>query len=256
MSKLSLLRTAWTPIASCEPLRRFSTEAEQPPQDSAADRFLQTPHTGLAYGRLVGITRYTLKTDIVSMLEGCRLTVDDVKVEYNRSFAPMGMIVQFTSHNAFDQAFRMIARKGRLYRLEKALKTDIVNMLEGCRLTVDDVKVEYNRSFAPMGMIVQFTSHNAFDQAFRMIARKGRLYRLEKADRPLWDSLRPYNGQTVLLQGLPRNALPEDVERFLTGCEFEASSIDIVLRFMASTFGKSITDVFKEVLEWIDTFKC
>lgn len=48
-------------------------------------------NSGLAYGRLVGITRYTLKTDIVNMLEGCRLTVDDVKVEYNRSFAPMGM---------------------------------------------------------------------------------------------------------------------------------------------------------------------
>nr|POE59845.1 hypothetical protein CFP56_50031 [Quercus suber] len=33
-----------------------------------------------------------------------------------------------------------------------------------------------------------------------------------------------------LLQGFPRNALPEDVERFLTGCVYEASSIEMFMR--------------------------
>uniref|UniRef100_A0A2N9IWZ7 Uncharacterized protein n=1 Tax=Fagus sylvatica TaxID=28930 RepID=A0A2N9IWZ7_FAGSY len=43
--------------------RRFSTEAEQPPQDSAVDSFLKTPDTGLIYGKLFGITRHTLKSE-------------------------------------------------------------------------------------------------------------------------------------------------------------------------------------------------
>ncbi|KAK7859539.1 hypothetical protein CFP56_005929 [Quercus suber] len=34
----------------------------------------------------------------------------------------------------------------------------------------------------------------------------------------------------MLLQGFPRNALPEDVERFLTGCVYEASSIEMFMR--------------------------
>ncbi|KAF9605942.1 hypothetical protein IFM89_021268 [Coptis chinensis] len=34
----------------------------------------------------------------------------------------------------------------------------------------------------------------------------------------------------VLLQGLPRNALPEDIERFLCGCDFNSSSLHIFLR--------------------------
>ncbi|KAG7960580.1 hypothetical protein I3843_10G131100 [Carya illinoinensis] len=183
MSKLRLFATALgsrltvrtvrenhgNPLLLREFPRWFSTEAEQPPQDSAVDPFLQTPGTGLVYGRLIGVTRHTLKTDIV-------------------------------------------------------------NLLEGCKLTLDDVKVDYNRSFSPVGMMVQFPSRNAFDQAIRVIGKKGRLYKLERADRSQWDLLIPYNGKAVLLQGIPRNALPEDVERFLTGCEYDASSIDIFLR--------------------------
>ena len=47
--------------------------------------------SGLVYGKLFGITRHTLKTDIINMLEGCNLTMDDVKVDYNWSFTPNGM---------------------------------------------------------------------------------------------------------------------------------------------------------------------
>ncbi|KAK4583471.1 hypothetical protein RGQ29_026272 [Quercus rubra] len=150
--------------------RRFSTEAEQPPQNSPIDPFLQNAtDTGPVYGKIFGITKHTLKTDII-------------------------------------------------------------NMLKGCNLTMDDVKVNYNWSFMPIGVMVQFPFRNAYDQAFRMIGRKGRLYRLERGDRSQWDLLMPYNGKTVLLQGLPRNALPEDVERFLTGCVYEASSIEMFMR--------------------------
>uniref|UniRef100_A0A2N9F7M6 Uncharacterized protein n=1 Tax=Fagus sylvatica TaxID=28930 RepID=A0A2N9F7M6_FAGSY len=132
--------------------RRFSTEAEQPPQDSAVDSFLKTPDT------------------------------------------------------------------------------DIINMLEGCNLTMDDVKVDYNWSFTPNGMMVQFPSRFAYDKAVKAIGRKGRLYRLDRADRSQWDLIKPYSGKTVLLQGLPRTAIPEDVERFLTGCEYDSSSIEMFLR--------------------------
>ncbi|KAG7027296.1 hypothetical protein SDJN02_11308 [Cucurbita argyrosperma subsp. argyrosperma] len=150
--------------------RFFSTEGEQPPLESPADPFLDTSKTaGLVYGKLSGITRNTLKTDIV-------------------------------------------------------------NLLEGCNLNLDDVKVEYNRSFTPTSMMMQFPSRQAYDNAFRVIGRKGRLYRLERADRSQWDILSPYSGKTVLLQGIPRNALVEDVERFLLGCDYDATSINMFFR--------------------------
>ncbi|XP_059463225.1 uncharacterized protein LOC132192052 [Corylus avellana] len=187
MSKLRLLGTALRsnitdrtvranpglPLLLRDSPRRFSTESEQPPQDSAVNQFLHTPDTGSVYGKLFGATRHTLKTDIVKMLDGCKLTMDDLKFDYNRIFTPMGVVVQFPSRSAFDQAMRMITRKGRLYRLERA-------------------------------------------------------------DRSQWDSLMPYNGKTVLLQGLPRNATPYDVERFMTGCAHDAG-IELFLRARAES---------------------
>ncbi|KAL6336326.1 hypothetical protein AAG906_014496 [Vitis piasezkii] len=149
-------------------IRSFSTEAEAP-QVSSSDPFLQPPSTGLVYGRLSGITKHTLRTDIL-------------------------------------------------------------NLLEGCNLTLQDVKVDYNRSYFPVGMMVQFPSRYAFDHAIKVINKKGRLYKLDRADRSQWDPLRTYDGKTVLLQGLPRNALPEDVERFLAGCEFNSSNIQLTTR--------------------------
>lgn len=47
--------------------------------------------SGLVYGRLTGTTKYTLKTDIVNLLEGCNLSLEDVKVDYYRSYMPNGM---------------------------------------------------------------------------------------------------------------------------------------------------------------------
>ncbi|CAL5351215.1 unnamed protein product [Camellia sinensis] len=115
--------------------RPFSTEPQQPSQDTSKDPFLRTPSTGLVYGKLFGITKHTTKSDIISLLEG----------------------------------------------------------------------------------MIQFPSRYAYDAAIRAINRKGRLYKLERADRSQWDFITPYGGKSVLLQGIPRNARLDDVERFLSG---------------------------------------
>ncbi|KAF4391484.1 hypothetical protein CsatB_017136 [Cannabis sativa] len=182
MSKLGLLRTAMSSKFSsirtvrttykhgfvAFPARQFSTESEpQQTQDQAVDSFLRTSAPGSLYAKLTGcITRNTLKTDIVNLLEGCNLSLEDVKVEYFRDYNPSAMLVHFDSPQAYDQAFKMIMRKGRFYKMEKVAKSQ-------------------------------------------------------------WDTIAPYDGKTVLLQGIPLNAVPEDVARFLSGCEFDASSIQI-----------------------------
>ncbi|KAM7264823.1 hypothetical protein ACFE04_002506 [Oxalis oulophora] len=146
--------------------KRFSTESEQRQQhDSTVDSFLQTPKTGAVYGKLTGTAKYTLKSDIV-------------------------------------------------------------NLLDGSNLTTDDVKVIYNQSFSPAAMMVQFPSLNAFDEAFKMINRKARIFRLERVDRSFWDQQISYNGRAVLLRGLQRSTLAEDVERFFSGWDYDSSSIE------------------------------
>ncbi|KAK6943728.1 hypothetical protein RJ641_024830 [Dillenia turbinata] len=172
-SQNSTLLTDSTRSLPCllrESPRHFSNEAAEQTQNSTVDSILRTPEAGLAYGRLTGITRHTLRSDIVNLLEGCNLTLQDVKVEYNRSF------------------------------------------------------------FDPIGMLLQFPSRSAFDAAVRTIIRNGRLYKLDRADRSQWDYVTPYDGKAVLLQGIPRNALLDDVERFLCGCEYDASSIQLLTR--------------------------
>ncbi|KAM2467802.1 hypothetical protein FF1_009549 [Malus domestica] len=142
MSKLGLFRIAitsnldaLTAVAQNRALpsllrvlaRRFSTEAENPPQDSLPSDHSQEP-SPLAYGKLLGISRNTLKTDVVNMLEGYNLRMEDAKVDYNRAFRPMGMLVQFQSWKAFDNAARLISRKGRLYKLERANRSQWDNL--------------------------------------------------------------------------------------------------------------------------------
>ncbi|CAI9779016.1 unnamed protein product [Fraxinus pennsylvanica] len=154
------------------PSRLFSTEADEASEGQNQDPsspFLQTPTSGLVYGRLSGITKHTAKSDIV-------------------------------------------------------------NLLEGCHLGLDDVKVEYSRSYMPSSIVVQFSSRTAYNAALRAIGRHGRLFRLERADRTQWDLIAPFDGKAILLQGIPRNALPDDIERFLTGCQYDASSMQIFMR--------------------------
>ncbi|KAK8546331.1 hypothetical protein V6N13_067556 [Hibiscus sabdariffa] len=151
-----------------EPPRRFSTEPnqqQQPPvAEASVDQFLDSASKGFAYGKLFGATKYTMKSDIISLLEGCNLTPDDIKFSYNRNFFPVAMMLRFPSPAAFSNATRTIRR---------------------------------------------------FDQ----------LYRLDRVDASDWDIVTPYNGKTVVLQGLPRSAAFEDIERFLSGCDYDSSSV-------------------------------
>ncbi|KAB1994628.1 hypothetical protein ES319_D13G111400v1 [Gossypium barbadense] len=154
-----------------EPPKRFSTEPDQQQQqplpDASVNQFLDSASKGFVYGKLFGITKYTMKSDIISLLEGCNLTPDDIKVSYSRSLFPVAMMLLFPSPSAFSNAGRTIRRFGRLYRLDRVDTSD-------------------------------------------------------------WDIVMPYNGKTVVLQGLPRSAALEDVERFLSGCEYDSSSIQTV----------------------------
>lgn len=109
-------------------------------------------------------------------------------------------------------------------------KTDVLNLFDECKLTLDDIKADYTRNFQLMSMLVQFPSLSDFNAAFRTLNRKGRLFRLEKTDRREWDFMIPYNGRYVLLQGIPRNALVDDVERFLSGCNYDSSSLEMFSR--------------------------
>ncbi|XP_068669312.1 uncharacterized protein [Aristolochia californica] len=120
---------------------------------------------------------------------------------------------------------------GKLTGIGKnTLKTDIIHFLEGCDLTTEDVRVEYSRTFASLSMILQFSSRSVFQNAVRSTIRKGRLYKLEEVDRGLWNIQTSYSGKVALLSGIPRAALAEDVERFLSGCDFDASGLQMFIR--------------------------
>lgn len=149
--------------------RQLSTQMEAPQQDNSSDPFLQNPSTGLVYGRISGIGRHTMKSDIISMLGTSKLSLDDVRFEYNMNYAPVAVMIQFPSRNAYDASLKVVVRKSGLFRMEKV-------------------------------------------------------------DRQQWDTLPRYDGKTILLQGVPRNALAEDVERFLAGCQYDASSIQMFAR--------------------------
>ncbi|KAI8556492.1 hypothetical protein RHMOL_Rhmol05G0257100 [Rhododendron molle] len=190
MSTMSLLRAAakshrlirtssqnqGLPLLLRDSPMRFSTEAadHQPSSrdNSSVDPFLRPPTKGFVYGKLVGTTKHTTKSDILNFLEDCGLSLDDLRVDY--------------SH--------------------------------------------YPRVYMPTGMMIQFPSQNAYDAAIKANNRKGRLYRLDRADRSQWDDITPYDGKAVLLQGIPRNAVPDDVERFLSGCVYDASTMEIFVR--------------------------
>ncbi|KAJ0476558.1 hypothetical protein HanHA300_Chr13g0478711 [Helianthus annuus] len=79
--------------------------------------------------KLFGITKNTLKSDVLSLLEECKLSVDDLKVDYN----PM---VQFPSRSAYDAALRAFARKGCLYRLEQIINSRIPSKVAKASFTL------------------------------------------------------------------------------------------------------------------------
>ncbi|KAJ8538341.1 hypothetical protein K7X08_014881 [Anisodus acutangulus] len=99
-----------------------------------------------------------------------------------------------------------------------------------------------------MNRMIQFPSRNAYDASLRAGLRKSRLFRMErlivssgtlyhammeKLDTKCFEA-KKYNDDCrhyqILLQGVPRNALADDVERFLAGCQYNASSIQMFAR--------------------------
>ncbi|GAU27883.1 hypothetical protein TSUD_159770 [Trifolium subterraneum] len=87
---------------------------------------------------------------------------------------------------------------------------------------MEDVKMEYTRSFNPLAI--------AYDNAIRVIGRKGRLYKLDRIDRSQWDTVIPYDGRTILIQGLPRNAQYADIEHIVSDYDHDSSSLNVFLR--------------------------
>ncbi|WVZ56508.1 hypothetical protein U9M48_007025 [Paspalum notatum var. saurae] len=115
-------------------------------------------------------------------------------------------------------------------RLEKnMLKTDIIHHLDRCGLSLDDVKIDYNRGYTPLGALLRFPSKAAFTTAIRQ-TNQNRLYRIDEISRDVWDLKESFDGKAVLLQGVPRNALLDDIERFLCGTNFESPPLENFLR--------------------------
>lgn len=161
-------------------LRAFSTAGGTTTQNSSPilDPFSHNPTTGLTYAALTGITTYTTKDDILNFFDDCKLTPEDLKVDYNPSYLPNGMLIQFPSKNAYDNALKTLGRKVHGYRL------------------------------------IWITPHR-------------------------WASVSSYNGKALLLQGIPRNALQDDIDRLLSGCHHDGTgtSIKIFTRYT----GKELT---------------
>ncbi|KAH9624736.1 hypothetical protein KSS87_009004 [Heliosperma pusillum] len=177
--------------------RHFCTGNEQIQNPSSKfGPFSGPPSQGVVYGRLLGINESTLKTDIINLFEGCGLTVDDIKVEYDRLFNPLAMLLQFPSFSEFSDAFRENTRRGRLLRLEKVMILTVLSVF--C-----------------------FTGNNPDTY---------HVFQKFQVDRQQWDSVTSNSGYYVLLQGIPRNALLDDVERFLSGCNYISSSFEVFTR--------------------------
>ncbi|KAL9323670.1 hypothetical protein ACSQ67_008527 [Phaseolus vulgaris] len=121
-------------VCALVPVRCFSTEAAQPPLNSTTPPpFFDVDHSGVTYGKLFGIRKHVLKTDIINFFEDCNLTLEDVKLDYNRSFFPVSTLLQFPTRKSYDNAIRVVVRKGRLYRLDRADRSqwDIVKPYDG-----------------------------------------------------------------------------------------------------------------------------
>ncbi|CAM8968758.1 unnamed protein product [Rhodiola kirilowii] len=103
--------------------------------------------------------------------------------------------------------------------IKNTLRSDVVNLLEGCDLSLEDVKTVYGQTFMPISILVKFHSPSAYEKAVKFIT-KNRLYRLDRAEPSQWFKTRDYGAKTLLLEGLPRMASRDDVERFLSDWDY------------------------------------
>ncbi|KAL6503144.1 hypothetical protein OROHE_023773 [Orobanche hederae] len=142
-----------------------------------------------------------------------------------------------SSNDQYIRTSSSVSIYGKFGNITKlTTKNDVINLLEGCELNPENLRVEYNRTFRPTSMMIEFPSGSAYDDAVRAINRKGRLHSLTRVDKSYWDSTTPqdgsapYDGKAILLSGIPHNALLEDVERFLSGCQYYSSSVTFFIR--------------------------
>ncbi|KAI3965033.1 hypothetical protein MKX01_013964 [Papaver californicum] len=167
---------------------------------------------------------------------------------------------RFNQDRAVDAILRQPHREGSVYAKlfgvgKFTTKNDVMSLLESCNLSSEDIKVQYNPMFLPVSMVLQLPSHSAYDNAVREIIRKGRLYKIEKVEPGQW-GFDSYDGRAVLIQGVPRFASSEDIERMLSGCDFNASSLRFIwrqgfsgpVRFAVVQFPSKL-DAIKAVLE-------
>ncbi|KAJ4793037.1 RNA-binding protein 12B-A [Rhynchospora pubera] len=110
------------------------------------------------------------------------------------------------------------------------LKTDLIHHLEGSDLSFHDVKFDYNRVYFLTGVLVQFPSRSSFENGHKQLRLKGGLFNLQKIDRSEWDIKSSYDGKAVLMEGIPFNATQDDLERFLSGCNYDSTSFQSVTR--------------------------
>ncbi|CAM8959518.1 unnamed protein product [Rhodiola kirilowii] len=103
--------------------------------------------------------------------------------------------------------------------IKNTLRSDVVNLLEGCDLSLEDVRTVYGQTFMPISILVKFHSPSAYEKAVKLIT-KNRLYRLDRADPSQWFKAKDYGAKTLLLEGLPRMASRDEVERFLSDWDY------------------------------------
>ncbi|KAM3229316.1 hypothetical protein ACQJBY_033124 [Aegilops geniculata] len=129
--------------------------------------------------------------------------------------------------HTYGRFYTNISGVGRLGK--NMLKTDIIHYLDQCELSLDDVKIDYNKGFYPMGALLKFPSVESFEKAVRQTIQ-GRMYRLERVSPDEWEHKISLNGKAVLLQGVPRNAQVDDIERFLCGTNYEPPPFENFIR--------------------------
>ncbi|KAF9680897.1 hypothetical protein SADUNF_Sadunf06G0169500 [Salix dunnii] len=211
--------------------KHFSTETQPPPppqvnnDPSPTDPFLQDSANSLTYARLHGVRKHTLKTDIINLFEGSNLTLDDIRVVHNRfNYNSYAAAIKFTSRRAYDNAQRALTRAGRVYNLEKTPPTvwdaALRNSYDG--KTVSRFFFSYTRDI--LGTSLYYFYYE--DCSVSEYHQEGS-HSLDE----LFATANMSIILLVLLEGLPKNALNEDIERFLSGCEFVPSSIRTFVKY-------------------------
>ncbi|GJN08232.1 hypothetical protein PR202_ga26131 [Eleusine coracana subsp. coracana] len=95
-SRLSSFAPAYPRLFSADASGEASAAASAA-ADSQEDSFLKASDEGIAYGRFYSVIpggnnlgKDMLKTDIIHVLDKCDLSLEDVKIDYNRGYYPMG----------------------------------------------------------------------------------------------------------------------------------------------------------------------